>query len=293
MTVHYRTLGLILKKEDQKEADRVFSVYTENFGKLELLAKGERKIESKLRGGLELFYLSEIEFIQGKTYKTLTDAILIDNFKNLRKNLRALSVAHKISEVLDNLVKGQEPDEKIWQLILETFDKLNNLSEALSHRASVGSEGRKENEVLFDHRASKGSEGRKENEVLFDHRASVGGEGRKENEILFDRLSLLYYYFFWNFLSILGYKPELNLCAICKKNLTPERLYFNLEEGGIICGSCSKKIKNEEKIEPETIKILRILLKRDWQTLLRLKIDPIYRKSLKKFSEDYYSYLPH
>ncbi len=275
MTVHYRTLGLILKKEDQKEADRVFSVYTENFGKLELLAKGERKIESKLRGGLELFYLSEIEFIQGKTYKTLTDAILIDNFKNLRKNLRALSVAHKISEVLDNLVKGQEPDEKIWQLILETFDKLNNLSEALSHRASVGGEGRKENEVLFD------------------HRASVGGEGRKENEILFDRLSLLYYYFFWNFLSILGYKPELNLCAICKKNLTPERLYFNLEEGGIICGSCSKKIKNEEKIEPETIKILRILLKRDWQTLLRLKIDPIYRKSLKKFSEDYYSYLPH
>ena len=257
MTVHYRTLGLILKKEDQKEADRVFSVYTENFGKLELLAKGERKIESKLRGGLELFYLSEIEFIQGKTYKTLTDAILIDNFKNLRKNLRALSVAHKISEVLDNLVKGQEPDEKIWQLILETFDKLNNLSEALSHRASVG------------------------------------GEGRKENEIPFDRLSLLYYYFFWNFLSILGYKPELNLCAICKKNLTPERLYFNLEEGGIICGSCSKKIKNEEKIEPETIKILRILLKRDWQTLLRLKIDPIYRKSLKKFSEDYYSYLPH
>ena len=275
MTVHYRTLGLILKKEDQKEADRVFSVYTENFGKLELLAKGERKIESKLRGGLELFYLSEIEFIQGKTYKTLTDAILIDNFKNLRKNLRALSVAHKISEVLDNLVKGQEPDEKIWQLILETFDKLNNLSEAVSHRASVGGEGRKENEVLFD------------------HRASVGGEGRKENEILFDRLSLLYYYFFWNFLSILGYKPELNLCAICKKNLTPERLYFNLEEGGIICGSCSKKIKNEEKIEPETIKILRILLKRDWQTLLRLKIDPIYRKSLKKFSEDYYSYLPH
>ena len=88
MFIHYRTQGFILKKIDRGEVDRIFTIYTKDFGKLELLAKAERKIQSKLRGGLELFYLSEIEFIQGKAHKTLTDAILIDNFKNLRGNLK-------------------------------------------------------------------------------------------------------------------------------------------------------------------------------------------------------------
>src|SRR4030042_1158672 len=96
-----------------------------NLGKMDLLAKAERKTASKLKGALENFYLSEIEFIQGKAYKTLTDAILIDDFKNLRKDLQKLQIAHKISELFDNLIKGEEPDPQIWQLLTETFNTLN------------------------------------------------------------------------------------------------------------------------------------------------------------------------
>ena len=123
---HYRTQGFILKKTDQGESDRIFTIFTKDFGRLELLAKAERKIKSKLRAGLELFYLSEIEFIQGKIYKTLTDAILIEKFQNLRNDLGKLYIAYKISEDLDNFVRGEEPDEKIWHLLNETFEKLNN-----------------------------------------------------------------------------------------------------------------------------------------------------------------------
>ena len=63
MVVYYRTQGIILRKQDADEADRVFTIFTKDFGKLKLRAVSERKITSKLRGGLELFYLSEMEFI--------------------------------------------------------------------------------------------------------------------------------------------------------------------------------------------------------------------------------------
>jgi DNA repair protein RecO (recombination protein O) len=106
MFLHYRTLGIFLKKEDWAEADQLFTVYTKDFGKLEILGKAIRKISSKLRSGAEIFYLSEIEFIQGKTHKTLTDAILIEKFENLKNNLNKLKVAYEISQVLDNLVSG-------------------------------------------------------------------------------------------------------------------------------------------------------------------------------------------
>jgi len=251
MFQHYRSQGFILKKTDQGEADRIFTIYTKDFGRLEILAKAERKIKSKLKGGLELFYLSEIEFIQGKTHKTLTDAILIENFPILRKDLERLFIAYRISEVLDNLIKGQEVDEEIWKLLNEIFIKLNNL--------------------------------------------------KIENE----KLKIIYYYFLWNLLSISGYQPELYNCSLCQKKLLPEKLYFNLREGGIICQSCFKKLKSGKEttihpphppthfvsgpLYPETVKILRIILKKNWPLLFKLKIEEKYLKGLASVSKNYLS----
>ncbi|MBZ9572336.1 DNA repair protein RecO [Patescibacteria group bacterium] len=234
MAIHYRTQGIILKKEDLREADRVFTFFTRDFGKLELLARGERKIKSKLRAGLELFYLTDIEFIQGKTYKTLTDTSLIDNFKNIRKNLERLKIANLIAEILNDFLKGEEKDENLWELLNDIFLKLNNL-------------------------VSK------------------------------NLLSLLYYYFFWNFFSILGYEPQLYNCTLCQKKIKPETLYFSPEEGGIICPHCFKKEKKIKKIDLNIVKILRLILKKDWNTLKRIKIERPFKKELKDVSENYLS----
>jgi DNA repair protein RecO (recombination protein O) len=126
MFVRYRTLGFVFKKEDRGEADQIFKIFTKDFGKIEVLGKGIRKISSKLRSQIDIFYVSEIEFIQGKIYKRLTDTLLVEKFKNLRKSFKRLSIAYKISEILDWLIKGEERDERIWNLILETFKNLDN-----------------------------------------------------------------------------------------------------------------------------------------------------------------------
>jgi len=125
MAIHYRTKAIILKKQDQGEADRIFTMYTEKFGKLDFRAVSERKINSKLRGGLELFYLSDIEFIQGKFQKTLVDASALESYKGLRSDLVRLQIAFRMGELLDRIIKGQEPDENIWNLLNEVFEILN------------------------------------------------------------------------------------------------------------------------------------------------------------------------
>jgi DNA repair protein RecO (recombination protein O) len=237
MFVHYRTQGFIFKKEDRGEADQLFTIYTKDFGRLEILGKGIRKISSKLRSRIDIFYLSEIEFIQGKTYKTLIDAIPLKKFENLRKILKRLAVAYRMAEVLDNLIRGQEADEKIWQLINETLEKLNSLKLPIQH------------------------------------------------------CQLIYYYFLWNLLSFLGYQPQLYNCLICQKKLLPKNLYFDPKEGGIICQNCFKKIGSGKEIEIDIVKILRIVLERDWQTLSRLKIELKYIKALESISKNYLSFI--
>lgn len=126
MALYYRTQGLILKKSDKGEADQIFSIYTNDFGKLHVLGKGIRKNASKLRGGADIFSLSDIEFIQGKTQKTMIEAVFINHYPNIRSNMARFKIAHQIADVLEGMILKEEKDEKVWQLTNEVFDKLND-----------------------------------------------------------------------------------------------------------------------------------------------------------------------
>jgi len=235
MFIHYRTQGLILKKKDRGETNQLFTVYTKDYGKLEILGKAIRKIKSKLRSGADLFYLSDIEFIQGRTHKTLTDAILIEKFPQIKKDLGKLNIANKITASLDSLTGNEEKDERIWSLLLKTFRILNN------HQPSIKS------------------------------------------------FQLIYHYFFWKLLVTLGYKPELYNCPICQKKLIPDLLFFNSQEGGIICNNCFQKSKKGEKVSPETTKILRFLITKDCKATSRLKVSTKDLNPLKEIAGFYLS----
>jgi len=70
--------------------------------------------------------------------------------------------------------------------------------------------------------------------------------------------------------------------------LVAENLYFDPEEGGVVCGHCLGKNKQSKKIEQETVKIIRIFLKKDWQTLKKLKVNSDDLKVLKTISDYFF-----
>lgn len=232
MTTKYRTKGFIFKKEDRSESDRVFSVFTKDFGRTEIIAKAIRKIASKLKGNIGIFSLSEIEFIQGKNYKTLTDAALINAFKDIFEDPDKTKIIYEIGDVLNNFIKGQEKDENTFNLLDEVFYKLDNC--------------------------------------------------KPKNAVC----KLIYYCFIWNFLSLQGYRHEVNVCAACHQNINPYNIYFSNKEGGIICKKCSGLDSKAQKINSDIVKLLRIILKKDWDTLLRLRVEKNSQQMLDKISKD-------
>lgn len=83
--------------------------------------RGIRKINSKLRYNIDNFYYSEIEFVQGKNYKTLTDASIINK---PQLTLSKLEFLNNIAELLDSFIKGEQRDDKIFDLLSKTFENL-------------------------------------------------------------------------------------------------------------------------------------------------------------------------
>ena len=232
MTTHYRTQGLVFKKEDRLDSDRVFSVFTKDFGRVEVVGKAIRKISSKLKGGIEIFSLSDIEFIQGKNKKTLTDATAREKFRAMYQSPVKMQVAYAISETLDRFIKGQQEDESVFTFIEDVFKKLERCSSP----------------------------------------------------------AMLYYYFFWNFMSVLGYGVEVVKCVSCQENLNPDQLYFSYKEGGILCKTCSPNDRQSKKISPDVVKILRLILKKDWKTLSKVKVEKSIQTSLRQTTKDYYRF---
>jgi len=127
MSKTYTTTGIILKRRDYQENDRLFCVYSKDYGKIDILAKGTKKIVSKLNPYLEPFYLVDLMIAKGKAFDKLANANIVKTFSNLRTvNLTGFFILNYLSEAIDNLILGQTTQTNKFELLLEVLDLLDN-----------------------------------------------------------------------------------------------------------------------------------------------------------------------
>lgn len=122
----FTTRGIVLKRTNYGEADRIISFLTPTHGKVSALAKSVRKSQSKLAGGIELFSISELTFIEGKTnLKTLISSRLVKHYGNIVKNLERTNASYEFIKVL-NKATEENPEEAYYILLNQTFASLDD-----------------------------------------------------------------------------------------------------------------------------------------------------------------------
>jgi DNA repair protein RecO (recombination protein O) len=120
----YTTEGIILKRKDYQENDRLFTVYSKDYGKIDLLAKGTKKISSKLNSYLEPFYLVKLMIAKGKGFDKLANCNLIKPYPNLHGDLYGFYLLSYLTEITDGLIVGQTEKQDKYNLLLEILDIL-------------------------------------------------------------------------------------------------------------------------------------------------------------------------
>lgn len=121
--------GIILKKIAAGEADAFYTIYTEDFGKMQALAKGVRKKEAKLRGHLEPLCLSSVSFVEGRNgTPRLTRAQLLNFWPLLRERETTLRLAAAVAREVDAECLLGERDDALWRLVYASFAELDSAS---------------------------------------------------------------------------------------------------------------------------------------------------------------------
>jgi DNA repair protein RecO (recombination protein O) len=119
------TTGIVLARTDYGEADRILTIITPDQGKLRLMAKGVRRLKSKLAGGIELFSVSHITYIRGRgDMGTLISTRLEKYYDHIVEDIDRTMLGYECIKLL-NKVTEDEPDPEYFALMEQLLIALN------------------------------------------------------------------------------------------------------------------------------------------------------------------------
>lgn len=222
-----KTEGIVLKSLRYGDSSMIFSLYTRDFGKIKLLAKGIKMNKSRM-APLGFFSLSEVVFYKKERSELhlLSSAESLSNFSGLSKSIHRFSWASALAELLEQLIKGEEPNQRIFNLSRKSLSRMEKADES--------------------------------------------------------NLEKLFWVFALKLLSHLGYKPKLDNCVDCAKEIKDKEIFLSPERGGVICKRCAREDEFYLKLNRRSYLSARKLVSLDINKVDRY---PLTKEDLQEIGE--------
>ncbi len=116
----YTTKAIVIESFDQGEHDRVYKVFTREFGLLMVHAKSVRKLESKLRAHITPRSIALITLVQGREVWRLTGAEEAESVDEM---------LHEVTHLIKRFIRGEGAHKALYDRLIQflseasVFDK--------------------------------------------------------------------------------------------------------------------------------------------------------------------------
>ena len=121
----YRAQGVVLRHMEYGEADRILSFYTLEYGKVQAIAKGIRKMRSRKAGHLEPFSRVELMLARGRNLDVISQAEAQSTYEHLRADLKLIAYAAYVLELLDRFTYEEGENRPLYNLLVNTLSRLD------------------------------------------------------------------------------------------------------------------------------------------------------------------------
>ena len=113
----YSDEGIVLRRIDYGESDRILTVLTLEHGKIGVIARGVRKSQSRLASRTDLFTRSRMQLARGRgELDVLTQAETVAATP-LRSDARRAACASLCAELTDRVLESHHADPEIYALV--------------------------------------------------------------------------------------------------------------------------------------------------------------------------------
>lgn len=125
---NYASEGFVIGRIRFGEADRIITIFTKNFGKMSLIAKGVRRPMSKKRGSLEIFNHIKFSAVKSHGLDIITEVEPLDTYATIRKDIKKVSVAYYFCEVIGRIAGEEEKSDASYELFKRYLEELKILN---------------------------------------------------------------------------------------------------------------------------------------------------------------------
>lgn len=114
-----------MRRRPLGEADEIVTCLSPDEGKLDAVAKGSRRSQSRLVGLLEPFTYLHAQLARGKTLDPITQARPVKTFPALRADLERLAYGSYLLELWSSCLPFREPAPRAFSLLVQGLDALD------------------------------------------------------------------------------------------------------------------------------------------------------------------------
>jgi DNA repair protein RecO (recombination protein O) len=132
---NFKTEGIIIRRRNFKDADRILTVLTKDHGKIAVRASGIRRIPSRRSAHVELLNHCMLTLYHGHAFPILTEAQTIESFSGVKEDLKKIGLAYHLCELIDGLCPENQENRQVFNLVQVTLTRLSleDDSSALIH----------------------------------------------------------------------------------------------------------------------------------------------------------------
>ena len=117
--------GVVIKTQDYRENDKLVWLYTDNLGKITMIAKGAKKSKSKFFANTIPLCYGEYLLFKGKSLFVLQEGKINNSFQGLLDNLDKLTYSSYVCELIDIALVEGEKNIQVFKEFLTTLYLLN------------------------------------------------------------------------------------------------------------------------------------------------------------------------
>jgi len=116
-----KTKGLVIREQPYKEQDKILTIFTEEEGKIQCIARGVRRQKSGLLASTQIFAYSEFVYYPGKNFGIINQSNLIEAFYPLRNDLTKMALASYLLDLMYNAYEFYQKSPEILKLLLHVL----------------------------------------------------------------------------------------------------------------------------------------------------------------------------
>lgn len=122
------TKGLVIREQTIGESDRLVTLLTADYGLVRAFVRGAKQMKNRLASSTSLFAFSDFSLYRGRDAFTVDNAVPIEVFFDLRKDIVRLAVAQYFAQLAYELCEEEHPAPEMLSVLLNSLHLLCNSS---------------------------------------------------------------------------------------------------------------------------------------------------------------------